>query len=228
MIPKHNPMNRHTLRLLGALALIVFFPTAGFALGTNDFVSAAEPNAPLRIDWFGRWSYVAALTPFYAILIILAVRYRVILRFATWRFFFYVSAVLFLILGLAFEWIADILFVWTFPPGRDLFIIKVPIFGWFTGHVIPICEFLWIVGVIPLFYYLYLWSTLAFYDIIYVVDENGDTYKTEDRWVGLHQPTHILTRQKGKKGREHETELLCRNPGIASRMVKSFSHAKKP
>lgn len=220
-------MKNRTLIFLYVFLSSCFFHCSGFAQATNDPAAILEPGAPLRIDWFGRWSYAAALAPFYGVLTILAVRYRVILRFATWRFFFYVSGVLFLILGLGFELIADILYVWTFPAGRDLFIIRVPIFGWFTGHTIPICEFLWIVGAIPLFYYLYLWSTLAFYDVIYVVDENGDTYKKEERWVGLHEPTHILTRPKGKKGREHETELLCRNPGIASRMVKPFSNARK-
>jgi hypothetical protein len=89
-----------------------------------------------------------------------------------------------------------------------------------------ICEFLWIIGVVPLFYYLYLWATLAFYDIIYVIDENGDTYKKEERWVGLHEPTRILTRKKGEKGREHEKELTRRNPGICSRVTKKFLNPK--
>ncbi len=186
-----------------------------------------DVHAPFRIDWFGKWSYVAALTPYYLLLIALIFRYRVILRFATWKFFFSASALLFTMLGLLFEWIADILYVWSFPPGRDLFMIKVPIFGWFSGHEIPVCEFLWILGVVPLFYYLYLWATLAFYDIIYVVDENGDTYKKEERWVGLHEPTRILTRMKGQKGREHETVLDCRNPGIISRTTKRIMNARK-
>lgn len=220
-------MKKQTGLFLLILAIGFFFDCSSFAGATNDFASAPGPNAPLRIDWFGKWSYATALAPYYAVLVILMVRYRVILRFATWKFFFYVSCVLFMTLGLAFEWIADILYVWSFPPGRDLFIIRVPIFGWFTGHTIPICEFLWIVCVVPLFYYLYLWATLAFYDIIYVVDENGDTYKKEERWVGLHQPTHILTRPKGKKGQEHETELLRRNPGIASKITKPFSNVPK-
>lgn len=184
-------------------------------------------GGPFRIDWFGKWSYATALAPYYGLLAFLAFKYRVILRFTTWRFFFVVTALLLTVLGVLFEWVADILYVWTFPPGRDLFMIKVPLFGWFTGHEIPVCEFLWIVGVIPLFYYLYLWATLAFYDIIYVVDENGDTYKKEERWVGLHEPTHILTRKKGLKGREHEVELARREPGVCSRVAKRLMHAKK-
>jgi len=205
--------------------------SAGFARAGAEIVSdsftTTGPGEPFRIDWFGKWSYAVALSPYYALLIVLAVRYRVILRFATWKFFFAVSALLFMVLGVLFEWIADILYVWTFPPGRDLFMIRVPIFGWFTGHKIPICEFLWIVGVVPLFYYLYLWATLVFYDIIYVVDENGDTYKKEERWVGFHEPTHIFTRPKGKKGRENETLVLERKPGMVSCATKRLFNARK-
>ena len=102
--------------------------------------------------------------------------------------------------------------------------IKVPIFGWFTGHEIPICEFLWILGVVPLFYYLYLWATLVFYDIIYVVDEHGQTYKKEERWVGFHRTTRILTRKKGRKDRKHEVELLRRDPGFIARKTEGFFH----
>lgn len=200
-----------------------------FVTGVNAvFASTVDGTSePLRIDFFGKWSYSVALAPYYALLIALVLRYRIILRFATWKFFFAVSALLFLVLGLVFEWIADILFVWTFPPGRDLFMIKVPIFGWFTGHTIPVCEFLWIVGVVPLFYYLYLWATLVFYDMVYVVDENGNTYKKEERWAGFHEPTRILTRPKGRKGREYEQELLCRNPGFISRTARRLRHVRK-
>lgn len=178
---------------------------------------------PLRIDWFGRWSYAVALAPYYALLCALVVRYRVILRFTTWKSFFAVSALLFVVLGLLFEWIADLLYVWTFPEGRDLFRIKVPIFGWFTGQEIPVCEFLWILGVVPLFYYLYLWATLVFYDIIYVVDEHGETYKKEERWAGFHRPTRILTRKKGMKGQENECELFRRNPGFVARATRRMT-----
>jgi len=197
---------------------------SGNTVGANSTIETAAAT-PLRIDWFGQWSYAAALVPYYLLLTALVMRYRVVLRFATWKFFFLASAKLFTVLGLLFEWIADILYVWTFPAGRDLFMIRVPIFGWFTGHKIPVCEFLWILGVVPLFYYLYLWATLVFYDIIYVVDENGNTYKKEERWVGFHEPTHILTRKKGMRGREHEKELLRRNPGVVARTAKRISHA---
>src|SRR5689334_10004052 len=180
---------------------------AGAALA-SAIVPASGDGEPFHLDWFGRWSYAAALAPYYGLLIYLVIKYRVILEFATWKHFFFVTALLLLVLGVLFEWIADVLYVWTFPPGRDLFMIRVPIFGWFTGHKIPICEFLWIVGVVPLFYYLYLWATLAFYDIIYVVDKNGNTYKKEERWVGPHQPTRILKRNKGERDQKHEVEKL--------------------
>jgi hypothetical protein len=200
------------------------------SMAITSSASGSEAHAhmtePLRIDWFGKWSYAAALAPYFALLIALVYRYRVILQFTTWKFFFGVSVLLFLVLGLLFEWIADILYVWTFPPGRDLFQIEVPIFGWFTGHRIPICEFLWILSVVPLFYYLYLWATLVFYDIIYVVDADGNTYKKEERWVGFHKPTRILTRKKGMKGQEHECELLRRNPGFISKTTRRLRHAE--
>ena len=220
-----QPSDTNQMRCTGVIRMLVlgFF----FVFASPPLALASDTSPPLRINWFGKWSYAAALSPYYLLLAILAFRYRVVLRFATWKFFFFVSVLLFMVLGLLFEWIADILYVWTFPPGRDLFMIKVPIFGWFTGHEIPICEFLWIVGVVPLFYYLYLWATLAFYDIIYVVDENGDTYKKEERWVGLHEPTHILTRPKGKKGREFERALLERKPGLISRATRKLGHARK-
>jgi len=194
----------------------------------HDMLAPPGPGEPFRVDWFGRWSYAAALVPYYLLLAALAIRYRIILRFATWKFFFTVSALLFMVLGVTFEWIADVLYVWSFPPERDLFMMRVPIFGWFTGHKIPVCEFLWILGVVPLFYYLYLWATLVFYDIVYVVDENGNTYKKEERWVGFHEPSHIFTRPKGRKGREFEKELLVRAPGVVSRTCKRFYHAHQP
>ncbi len=221
------PIHKMQIRLLLFLTFMFLLHAPSGAFAAADLATAPEQKPPFRIDWFGKWSYGVALAPYYLLLICLVVKYRVILKFATWKFFFGVSALLFLVLGLLFEWIADILYVWTFPPGRDLFMIKVPIFGWFTGHEIPVCEFLWIVGVVPLFYYLYLWATLVFYDIIYVVDENGDTYKKEERWVGFHGTTHILTRPKGQKGREHECELTRRNPGFISRVTQGITHAKK-
>jgi hypothetical protein len=133
-----------------------------------------------------------------------------------------------LVLGVTFEWIADIFYVWDFPPGRDLFMIRVPIFGWVTGHKIPISEFLWIVGVVPLFYYLYFWATLVFHDVIYVCDEDtGKFYKKEERWVGFHEDTRILKRPKGKKERRFETTLLLRKPGFVARLSGMFMHVKR-
>lgn len=211
-------------RLLGLWLGLVFVGLDSTAWAADV---ATDPD-PFILNLFGRWSYAVALAPYYALLLVLVVRFRVVLRFATWKFFFATSALLFLVLGLMFEWIAGILHVWSFPPGRDLFTIEIPIFGWITGHRIPICEFLWIAGVVPLFYYLYLWATLVFYDIIYVVDENGNTYKKEERWVGFHLPTRILTRPKGKKGREHECELLCRAPGLVARATRRLYHGRNP
>lgn len=212
--------------VLGAALLLLSLESAVATTTSNG--SGMLESSPLRIDCFGRWSYAVALVPYYLLLTGLMVHFRVIFRFATWKFFFAVSALLLIVLGLLFELIADILEVWSFPEGRHLFMIRVPIFGWFTGHKIPVCEFLWIVGVVPLFYFLYLWATLVFYDIIYVVDEHGNTYKKEERWVGFHEPTHIYTRQKGMKGREHECELMRRNPGFVARAAKRMRHAGNP
>ena len=206
--------------LISSLALLA---SECGGLGTELIHEAPQP---FTIDTFGKWSYAVALVPYYSLLAFLVVRYRVILRFATWKFFFGATTLLLVVLGLMFEWIANVLFVWTFPPDRHLRLIEVPIFGWITGHRIPVCEFLWIVGVVPLFYYLYLWATLVFYDIIYVVDEDGNTYKKEERWTGFHKPTRILTRPKGKKGQENEHELLRREPGFVSRATRKVDHAK--
>ena len=144
-------MKRLLYTVILGLGLVLCF---GGQANASTAAAIADPGQvgshPLRIDWFGKWSYATALAPYYILLACLMVRYRVILKFATWKFFFFVSALLFMLLGLVFEWIADILYVWSFPAGRDLFMIKVPIFGWFTGHEIPVCEFLWILGVVPL------------------------------------------------------------------------------
>jgi hypothetical protein len=209
--------------IVGLALILTCLPTSVWAAK----IPGTEIPTPFRLNCFGRWSYATALCPYYLLLACLVYHYRVILKFATWKFFFLSSALVFLVLGLMFEWIADILFVWTFPEGRDLFMIRVPIFGWVTGHEIPICEFLWIVGVVPLFYYLYLWATNVFYDIIYVVDEHGHTYKREERWVGFHKPTHISIRKKGMKGRENERALLRREPGFIAKATERMSHAPK-
>lgn len=208
----------HFYLLLPAVAAVLMLP---------EWIIPQPTKTPYILEHTGKWSYPLALAPYYGLLLILAWRYRVILQFATWKLFFCLSVLIFLVLGLIFELLADVLLVWTFPAGRDLFMIRVPIFGWFTGHKIPVCEFLWILGVVPLFYYLYLWATLVFYDIIYVVDDQGQTYKKEERWVGFHEATRILTRKKGMKDRKHEKELLCRNPGFVARTSKRFFHAPK-
>lgn len=198
----------HFYLLLPALALVLLLP---------DWIIPQPSHPAYVLEQTGKWSYPLALAPYYALLMFLAWKYQVILQFATWKFFFCLSVGVFLVLGLFFELLADVLYVWSFPSGRDLFLIRIPIFGWFTGHRIPVSEFLWILGVVPLFYYLYLWATLVFYDIIYVVDAQGQTYKKEERWVGFHGTTRILTRPKGMKDRRHETELLRREPGFIAR-----------
>lgn len=181
----------------------------------------------LRVDWFGRWSYAAALVPYALLLAGLAFRFRVVVRFATWRTYLVFSVLVFIVLGFLFEWLADVLFVWTFPPGRYLFLVRVPLLGWLTGHEVPLSELLWIIFVVPLFYYLYLWTTLVFYDVIYVVDENKRAYKKEERWVGFHRPTRILTRPKGMKGREYEEVLLYRKPGVVARVTQRMLNVRK-
>ncbi|MGC3959781.1 MAG: hypothetical protein QM813_18215 [Verrucomicrobiota bacterium] len=220
-------MNVRTTSYLTLLRFYLLLPLAALALLVPEWIIPQSAGTPYIATGTGKWSYFIALAPYYALLLWLAWKFRVILQFATWRVFFCLSVGVFLLLGLIFELLADVLFVWTFPPGRDLFEIRVPIFGWFTGHKIPVCEFLWILGVVPLFYYLYLWATLVFYDIIYVVDEQGRTYKKEERWAGFHEPTRILIRDKGKKGRENETELLRRNPGFIAQKTKRWFDAHK-
>lgn len=202
----------------------LLLPVVAGALMLPEWIIPQPAPPPYILEQTGKWSYPLALAPYYALLLFLAWKYRVILQFATWKFFFGLSVTVFLLLGLFFELLADVLYVWTFPPGRDLFMIRVPIFGWFTGHRIPVSEFLWILGVVPLFYYLYLWATLVFYDIIYVVDAQGQTYKKEERWVGFHEATRILTRNKGMKDRKYETELLRREPGFIAQKTKGLFH----
>jgi len=176
-----------------------------------------------HIDWFGRWSYQVVLLPYYALLMKLTWKYRVIWSFRNWWHFIRSTVFAILVLGITFEWIADVLYVWDFPPDRDLFMIHVPIFGWLTGHMIPVSEFLWIVVVIPLFYYLYFWATLVFHDVIYVYDEaTGRFYKKEERWVGFHEETRILKRPKDKRGKEFEVPLLIRKPGVVARVSMRF------
>ena len=178
---------------------------------------------PLRIDALGPWAYAVVLLP-YALLLALSIwHFRVILRLVNWRFFFNFSFVLLLVVGLLFELLAGVFYVWSFPDGRHLVQIRIPIFGWFTGHRIPIEEFLWIVLVIPLFYYLYLWTTLVFCDVIFVLDEQGRLYKREERWVGFFGETRIAVRRKGERGREFERPLLTRPPGCVARLLRRLA-----
>jgi hypothetical protein len=181
---------------------------------------------PFSIDAFGRWSYACVLIPYVVLLGFSMWRFRVILGLVNWRFFFKASFVVLLVLGLFFEMMACAFKAWAFPEGRHLFQILIPIFGWFTGHRIPIEEFLWIALVIPLFYYLYLWTTLVFYDVIFVIDTDGSLYKREERWVGFFGETRISRRRRGERGREHETPLLVRSPGWVARSLARWSGRK--
>lgn len=176
----------------------------------------------MDIAILGHWSYAFCVSLYGILLIVLMGYFRVTFRFAVWRFFFAISFYGMLILGLGFEWMADLFGVWGFDPARHLFQIKVPLFGWVTGHKVPIEEILWITAVIPLFYYLYLWTTLLFHDIIYVVDEQGKFYKREERWIGFLETTRITTRLKGRRGQENETVIKVRKPGFIARLLKRY------
>jgi hypothetical protein len=177
-------------------------------------------NPPFTIDVFGRWSYAFCVGLYLGLLVYLLWYFRVTFRFAVWRFYITITVNCLLVLGFFFEWMADVFFVWDFPEGRHLFVLKVPLFGWLTGHKVPVEELLWIIAVVPLFYYLYLWSTLLFHDIVYVVDENGKFYKREERWVGFLEATRITTRLKGKRGQENETVIKSRPAGFVARLLK--------
>lgn len=160
------------------------------------------------INWFGQWSYLVVFVPYFGLLLWLIMKYWVIWELWNFRFFLKASVLAMLVLGFGFEWIAQLLQAWTFPDGRYLFPIRIPIFGWLTGHPIPFEEALWIIAVVPLFYYLYFWATLVFHDIIYVIDKDtGKFYKREERWVGFHEPTRIRKRFKNERGQEHEVTL---------------------
>lgn len=189
-----------------------------------------EWNPVLKVNLFARASYLVILLPYYGLLAGMAWRYRVIFDFANWWFFARASFLVMLVMGLALEWFADILYVWSFPPGRDFFLMTIPIFGNITHHKVPVCELLWIVGVVPLFYFLWFWATLVFHDVIYVVelvDGKEKFYKKEERWAGFHSTTRILKRRKGERGREKETPLLERPPGFVSRGIRRFRHVEK-
>ena len=174
---------------------------------------------PLRFNFCGHWSYATVLLPYVILLALSIWRFRVIIKIVKWRIFFNFSLATFLVLGLFFEAMAGAFYVWSFPAGRHLWQMRIPIFGWFTGLVIPIEEFCWIALVIPLFYYLYLWTTLVFCDIIFVLGEKGKFYKREERWVGFLDETRIAVRNKGERGREFERPILVRPPGFVARRV---------
>ena len=183
---------------------------------------------PFTIDVLGRWSYLFCVSLYGLLLLRLMWYFRSILRFAVRRHFVTISAYVLLLLGFAFEWIADIFFVWDFPDGRHLVKVPVPIFGWVTGHEVPVEELLWILVVVPLFYYLYLYSTLLFHDIVYVVDEEGRFYKREERWVGFTRATKVTTRKKGFRGQEHEVLIQGRPPGFIARWLARHFHEPPP
>jgi hypothetical protein len=179
---------------------------------------------PFTLDIFGRWSYAFCVSLYLVLLVRLLWYFRCTFRFAVWRFYMTVTVYTLLILGFFFEWIADVFFVWDFPEGRHLFTLPVPLFGWVTGHQVPIEELVWIMAVVPLFYYLYLYSTLLFHDIIYVVDADGQFYKREERWVGFTRATKITMRKKGQRGQENEVLLQGRAPGFIARWLRRFQN----
>jgi hypothetical protein len=183
---------------------------------------------PFTIDALGRWSYAFCVSLYAVLLVRLLWYFRHTFQFAMWRFYITVTVNVLLVLGFFFEWIADVFLVWTFPEGRHLFTLRVPIFGWVTGHRVPVEELLWIALVVPLFYYLYLYSTLLFHDIVYVVDEHGRFYKREERWVGFTRATRITRRRKGQRGQEHEVLLMSRPPGFFARWLGRRFHERQP
>jgi hypothetical protein len=185
--------------------------------GETGFTRRVE--SPFRINCTGTWSYAIVLLPYFVILAGFIWYYRILWRFRTWESFLLMACAMFLVLGLGFEWIAQMFYAWTFPPGRFFFDLEIPIFGWLTHNRVPFEELLWIAVVIPLFYYLFLWATLVFYDIIYVVDEQGKFYKKEERWAGFFKETHICVRNKGERGQDKEKKLATRRAGIIARKI---------
>ena len=196
-----------------------------FATATN-VVPFFESKPAWILNGFGRWSYFMTLVPYYVLLGSLAWRYRAIWRFANWWFFFRAVLLVMIVLGFALEFLADVLYVWDFPPGRDFGLMPVPIFGWVSGNQVPVCELGWILGIGPLFYYLWFWATLVFHDVIYVMNDDGTFYKKEERWVGFHDKTRILTRLKNHRGQENERTLLERPPGFIARSLRRHQHVE--
>jgi hypothetical protein len=198
-----------------------------FATATNTS-PFFESKPAWVLNGFGRWSYFMTLIPYYVLLGSLAWRYRVIWRFANWWFFFRAVLLVMVVLGFALEFLADVLYVWDFPPGRDFGLMYVPIFGWFSGNKVPVCELGWILGIGPLFYYLWFWATLVFHDVIYVMNDDGTFYKKEERWVGFHGPTRIRTRRKNQRGQENERTVLERPPGFIARSLRRRQNVENP
>ena len=174
---------------------------------------------PFTIDVLGRWSYAFCVGLYVLLLARLFWYFRCTFRFAVWRFFMTITVIILFVLGFFFEWMADVFLVWDFPEGRHLFKVLVPVFGWVTGHKVPIEELIWIVSVVPLFYYLYMYATLLFHDIVYVVDEDGRFYKREERWVGFTRATKITMRKKNMRGQEHEVLVQARPPDVIARWL---------
>src|SRR3990172_10931671 len=102
---------------------------------------------PFHIDALGRWSYLFVVSQYFIVLFALVFYFKVTFKFERWKLFFVISVNTLLILGFAFEWIAGIFKVWGFDPSRFLLSIPIPIYGWFTGHRIPVEEAMWIVSV---------------------------------------------------------------------------------
>ena len=217
----------YTLNAAPTTSITISESPAEHVAETTERSPAIEWEPLLKVNYFGRASYLAILTPYYLLLGWLVWRYRVILKFSNWWFYVRAAALVMMVLGFVLEWLADVFFVWTFPPGRDFFHMKVSVLGWVFGHEVPVCELLWIVGVVPLFYYLWFWATLVFHDVIYVVDESGKFYKKEERWVGFHPPTRILTRLKNHRGQENEHPLFERPPGFIARRLERYRHVQK-
>lgn len=174
---------------------------------------------PFYINALGQWSYFAVVSIYYVLTFALLIYFKKTFRFARRRAFFACTAGSLLFLGFGLELLSGIFQTWTFIDGKFLFEIWIPIFGRWACHKIPLSEALWIAVSIPMFYYLYLWFTLVFHDLIYVMTAEGKFYKREDRWVGFFGTTKIAFRTKGNKGQENETTVRIRKPGILARLI---------
>jgi len=174
---------------------------------------------PIYINALGHWSYFTVVSVYYLLTFYLLFYFRKTFRFARRKIFFACTAGCLLFLGFALELLSGIFQTWTFIEGNFLFEIWIPIFGRWACHKIPFSEALWIVVSIPMFYYLYLWFTFVFHDLIYVMTEEEKFYKREDRWVGFFGTTKIAFRKMGEKGQENETTVRIRKPGLLARLI---------